>query len=273
MQVDCRDVRAAAWKAMWRDGWVWRAFFALAFSSAFALAFHFAWGALVVKFNVVTWENFNIAKMQALASGIEYSVPSRKAATMMTLASLLQAFFNHLVSGVCSLVFVSVSLRAVAGRREGWLRSISEAFSAPFSAAMLSIRQYLQVLFWTFLLIVPGIVAAYRYSQAWFLKCDNPDWSAGRCLKESAAMMDGRKMALFRLDMSYFWPVTLVFAVVVALVSARSAGALATPVFASAAAAAALIFSSVVVYIYFGHAEFYRRISEGDKECTPTSPM
>jgi uncharacterized membrane protein len=56
---------------------------------------------------------------------------------------------------------------------------------------------------WSLLLIIPGVVASYRYSQVWNVRAEHPDWPAGPCLAESARLMDGRKLQRFLLDLSF----------------------------------------------------------------------
>ena len=61
----------------------------------------------------------------------------------------------------------------------------------------------LYVALWSLLLVVPGIVAAYRYRQALYLLLDHPEKSAWQCLRESSALMSGHKWELFVLDLSF----------------------------------------------------------------------
>lgn len=56
---------------------------------------------------------------------------------------------------------------------------------------------------WSLLLVVPGIIAAYRYRMALFLLLDNPEKSALACISESKRMMTGRKAELFVMDLSF----------------------------------------------------------------------
>ena len=56
---------------------------------------------------------------------------------------------------------------------------------------------------WTLLLIVPGIIAAYRYRQALYLLIENPELSPLDCLRFSSQMMVGHKWELFVLDLSF----------------------------------------------------------------------
>jgi uncharacterized membrane protein len=56
---------------------------------------------------------------------------------------------------------------------------------------------------WSLLLIIPGIIAAFRYSQAFYLRVDNPDWSSAKCLAESSRLMKGNKAKFFWLQLSF----------------------------------------------------------------------
>jgi uncharacterized membrane protein len=60
------------------------------------------------------------------------------------------------------------------------------------------------VTLWSCLLFIPGIIAAYRYSQAIYILVDDPTKSPMQCLRESKHMMRGHKMELFKLNMSFF---------------------------------------------------------------------
>ena len=53
------------------------------------------------------------------------------------------------------------------------------------------------------LLIVPGIIVALMLSQTFFILKDNPDISAADAMKQSVSMMDGHKMELFWLFLSF----------------------------------------------------------------------
>lgn len=56
---------------------------------------------------------------------------------------------------------------------------------------------------WSLLFVIPGIVKAYSYSMAYFIKIDHPEYDWRRCIDESQRMMDGHKMDLFILDLSF----------------------------------------------------------------------
>ncbi len=56
---------------------------------------------------------------------------------------------------------------------------------------------------WSLLFIIPGIVKAYSYSMSFYIKHDNPTYTWKQCIDESRRMMNGNKMRLFLLDLSF----------------------------------------------------------------------
>lgn len=57
---------------------------------------------------------------------------------------------------------------------------------------------------WSLLLVVPGIIKAISYSQAYYILAEHPEMSGKEALDESIAMMDGHKMDYFELVLSFF---------------------------------------------------------------------
>ncbi|MCC3375013.1 DUF975 family protein [Cohnella sp. REN36] len=64
---------------------------------------------------------------------------------------------------------------------------------------LISIFTYL----WTLLLVIPGIIAALRYSQAYYILRDNPEIGALEALRRSKQMMAGHKGRLFVLGLTF----------------------------------------------------------------------
>lgn len=71
------------------------------------------------------------------------------------------------------------------------------------SALILQLLIFILTFLWSLLLIVPGIIAAYRYSMAFYILNDNPGMGANAALEESKKMMDGNKGKLFCLHLSF----------------------------------------------------------------------
>lgn len=56
---------------------------------------------------------------------------------------------------------------------------------------------------WTRLLIIPGIVKSYSYALTPFILKDEPELKYNAAIEKSMRMMDGYKMKLFLLDLSF----------------------------------------------------------------------
>ena len=127
------------------------------------------------------------------------------------------SFFEHYsVSGVAvvlvvaleimnymvSVGFVIFSLH-VSRDETAEIGNLFDGFGLFFRVLWLAILQGLFVFLWSLLLVVPGIIAAYRYRQALYLLLDHPEKSAWQCLRESAALMRGPKWELCVLDLSF----------------------------------------------------------------------
>jgi len=65
---------------------------------------------------------------------------------------------------------------------------------------------------WTLLLVVPGIIAAFRYSQTFYILMDDPKISAIDAIRKSSDMMSGAKLKLFMLVLSFIgWAILTAF--------------------------------------------------------------
>ena len=56
---------------------------------------------------------------------------------------------------------------------------------------------------WSLLLIIPGIIASYRYRMAMYIIHDDPEVGIMEAIRKSKQMMVGHKMDLFVLDLSF----------------------------------------------------------------------
>jgi uncharacterized membrane protein len=59
------------------------------------------------------------------------------------------------------------------------------------------------LILWTLLLIIPGIIKSYSYAMTEFILKDNPEMKNNAAIEKSMAMMQGKKMKLFLLDLSF----------------------------------------------------------------------
>lgn len=88
-------------------------------------------------------------------------------------------------------------------RREVNLGYIFDGFGVFGKTFVLYLLYSVRIFLWTLLFIVPGIIAIYRYSQAFYLQVDHPDWSATQCINESKMLMIGNKGKLFYLNLTF----------------------------------------------------------------------
>ena len=56
---------------------------------------------------------------------------------------------------------------------------------------------------WSLLLVIPGIIKGYAYSMAMYILAENPEIGAREALRRSQEMMDGHKLELFCLHLSF----------------------------------------------------------------------
>lgn len=56
---------------------------------------------------------------------------------------------------------------------------------------------------WTLLLVIPGIMKSYSYAMTLFILKDYPELQYDAAIEKSMAMMSGRKMKMFLLDLSF----------------------------------------------------------------------
>lgn len=60
------------------------------------------------------------------------------------------------------------------------------------------------IILWSMLFLIPGIIKAYSYAMSYYIANDEPDFTADECIEASMKMMEGHKMRLFLLDLSFF---------------------------------------------------------------------
>lgn len=108
----------------------------------------------------------------------------------------------QIVSGIMTagfIIFLLNTVRCTAACYENLL----DGFAIFWRVILLDILTGIFVFLWSLLLIVPGIIAAYRYRQAIYLLIDHPEMSVMDCIRESKRMMAGHKWELFVLDFSF----------------------------------------------------------------------
>ena len=81
--------------------------------------------------------------------------------------------------------------------------TLLEGFSHFVKTVVLMLLMGLKILLWGLLFILPGIVASIRYSQAFYVMVDHPEYTPNQCLKESCRIMNGNKQKYVFLYLSF----------------------------------------------------------------------
>jgi uncharacterized membrane protein len=61
----------------------------------------------------------------------------------------------------------------------------------------------LYIALWSLLFVIPGLVKSYSYAMTFYILRDNPGMTANEAITASREMMNGNKMKLFLLDLSF----------------------------------------------------------------------
>ena len=107
-----------------------------------------------------------------------------------------------LAMGIVTVGFLIVLLNTARGTGAAF-GNLMDGFGFWWKIILLHVVQGIFITLWSLLLVVPGVIAAYRYSMADYILIDDPTKSPLQCLKESKRMMDGHKGELFMLDLSF----------------------------------------------------------------------
>lgn len=107
------------------------------------------------------------------------------------------------IIGLIGVGYIALYLDLLRGKKptlESSLAAITENIGTKFIATLLVM---LYTFLWSLLFIIPGIIKSYSYAMTSYILLDRPELSPTEALKESEKMMDGHKMELFLLDLSF----------------------------------------------------------------------
>jgi len=72
-------------------------------------------------------------------------------------------------------------------------------------AFWLYVRMHVQVFLWSLLFVIPGVIAAMRYSMAPYFLADDPALSAKEAIAKSKEVMKDKKLSFLMLMVSFVW--------------------------------------------------------------------
>ena len=100
--------------------------------------------------------------------------------------------------------FQTLFLGAVRGG-EATAKDMFEGYNKELFSRVLTttLLYYVYVFLWSLLLLIPGCIKSYSYAMTPYILKDNPEMKNNAAIEESMRMMDGHKLELFILDLSF----------------------------------------------------------------------
>ena len=139
--------------------------------------------------------------LDVIDSAVSYMIDTSGGLTVLSFS------FVSILASLISIVLNAGYLCYCLGIRRGEhmpYESLFDAFSFAGKAILLSIVEGIFIGLWSLLFVVPGIIAAYRYSFAMMDLCENPDLGVMEALDLSKQQTYGYKGQLFMLSLSFF---------------------------------------------------------------------
>lgn len=109
----------------------------------------------------------------------------------------------NVVSTLISYGYTFYCLKASRGEQVGYYDLLA-GFERPGRIIWATVLIGIKTMLWSFLFIIPGILAALSYSQTYRVLIDDPNISASDAIAVSRDMMRGNRMDYFFLELSFF---------------------------------------------------------------------
>ncbi|MGM9631738.1 MAG: DUF975 family protein [Eubacteriales bacterium] len=106
------------------------------------------------------------------------------------------------ISSVVSTGYAKFDLDLV-DRGEAKLGTLFSYFKNWKNLILTNLLYTLYVFLWSLLCIIPGIIAQYKYAMVPYILAEEPDLSPREALSRSEVMMQGHKLDLFLLNLSF----------------------------------------------------------------------
>lgn len=134
------------------------------------------------------------------ASGLDVVTRSSQEALWAVTSSLVLS----VLSWLWSAGYVAFTLRLSRGQTVSFGDFLT-GFRLVGKVVAVMLLQSIYVFLWSMLLVIPGIIASYRYRMALYVILDDPELSASQAIRISCRLTYGHKLELFLLDLSFWW--------------------------------------------------------------------
>lgn len=128
-----------------------------------------------------------------------------KAASTFGVEGLSYTFdlISLLLGGVISVGLCRFLLNMATGREIVRFETLFSGFNIYLKTLGLNILITLCIVAGTILFIIPGIIVALMFSQAFYILSEDQSKSITQCIKESVDLMNGHKWELFYLELTF----------------------------------------------------------------------
>lgn len=124
---------------------------------------------------------------------------------------LIIAALYLVLGGIVSVGYARFNLNLV----DGFDASFADLFAYfPYwkNAVCTRILTKIYIFLWSFLFVIPGIVASFSYAMTDYILAEHPELSASEAIYRSKQMMEGNRWRLFCLELSFIgWNILCAF--------------------------------------------------------------
>ena len=306
------ELRNFAWKRLWADHWFVRLFGGGLLLGLCGYAVQVVLSGILGRLHVQNWMEYaqTVAQnRQDLTTPVPQLTPNF--ISQASSSTMLTMFLSFIMAGIASYGCAVILKKCLANDERGWLGEAFGGFKYPFGMLWLQLRYWLIWIGWGFVaLFLPGVLCGigypfvkglplaqlsiavglfvagalcwmiwiycipfYRYRFLWLVKAEHPEWGAGECIGACRKLMEGNMLKSFRLDCSYWKPITLVLLLallVMAIILSVAPFKSNVPIVALLVSAAVFAFLACVVgavvlgqYISVGQGFLYEDLKDG----------
>lgn len=125
-----------------------------------------------------------------------------------TLVIVLMSVISTIYGSFFLFGYTSIILGLVRGQNIKLKYMLSGRF---LKALAINVVVGIYTILWSLLLIIPGIIAAIKYSMTFYVWVDNPNIGINEAISKSTEMTDGHIMDIFTLGLSFIGWIALIF--------------------------------------------------------------
>jgi uncharacterized membrane protein len=236
------ELRNIAWNKLWGEKWFGKILFASILLNLISRTIH---NLVRDLFNTSLLQEENI---KTLLNQVASGAADFGQLKHLSIFAVVFLFLTLITVGITKFGKSIILINAAENKSEDWLGAAFSGFKMPLGLAALSFRVTMVFIGWSILAILTcGIIGGslscllnilpenellhiaslciltfiissfsiaiisipiYRYRYLFRLKADNPEWSAGKCMRKCRALTKGEKWRIFKHDCAY-WRILL----------------------------------------------------------------